>query len=179
MNLEKLKYPIGKYNYDPHSAKVMKSTWINTIQSLPKSVENIVTDLSKEDLKMLYRPDGWSMAQVVHHLADSHINAYLRTKFALTENHPSVFGYEESVWADLLDAKSFDLTASINLLKGIHTRWAQTFENMQATDYEKKYHHLGYKKDFDLMNVLGLYAWHSSHHLAHLHQAMKYNNKFQ
>jgi len=178
MNLEKLKYPIGNRNFDPSSASIMKNTWIRSIVELPNSLERVVKSVSENDLLLEYRPDGWSIAQVIHHLADSHMNAYLRTKFALTENHPNVFGYEESVWANLEDARSTDIISSLNLIKGLHARWSQTFENMEAADFEKKYHHLGYKKDFDLMNVLSLYAWHSDHHLAHIHQALKYQGNF-
>ncbi len=176
MDLEKLKYPVGKYT---NSANIMKTTWIGKIKALPQSVENVLSTLPDEELQLIYRPDGWTIAQVVHHLADSHANAYLRTKFALTESHPDVFGYEESVWAELQDAKTVDVSSSLNLLKGMHARWAQTWENMEASDFERKYHHLGYKKDFDLMNVLGLYAWHSDHHLAHIHQALKYKGEFK
>lgn len=179
MDLEKLKYPIGKRNFNPNSAAVMKTSWIESIKSLPQKVEKATQGLSDQDLQILYRPEGWSIAQVVHHLADSHINAYLRTKFAITENHPNVFGYEESVWADLKDAKHTDISSSLHLIKGLHARWSQTFESMSASDYEKQYHHLGYKKDFDMMNVLSLYAWHSEHHLAHLHQALKYRGEFK
>jgi len=178
MNLEKLKYPIGPRNYDPSNAAIMKNTWIQSIKVLPKSVENTISTLSDADLTLKYRPDGWTIAQVIHHLADSHMTAYLRTKSAQTLDHPDVFGYEESVWAELRDATSMDVDSSIQILKGLHNRWGQTWENMEAADFEKGYYHLGYKKDFDLMNVLSLYAWHSEHHLAHLHQALKYKGGF-
>jgi len=179
MNLEKLKYPIGKNAYDANTATMMKTTWINTIKSLPSKIESVVNDLSSSDFELLYRPDGWSIAQVIHHLADSHMVAYTRTKHALTGDYPKVLGYVESDWAKLPDSTSIDVTTSLNILNGLHPRWAQTFETIKAADFEKKYLHLGYNRDYDLMHVLSLYAWHSEHHLAHVHQALKHKGDFK
>ena len=173
MDIEKLKYPIGKFTFDPNSASVMKNTWIKAIQDLPIKLNRATTDLSDSQLNLLYRPEGWSVAKVVHHLADSHINAYVRCKMALTENHPNINGYNENLWAETADASTTDIQASLQIISGVHARWAQMWNNMSAADFEKTYHHLGYKRDFSLMSVLHLYAWHSEHHLAHIHQALK------
>jgi len=178
MDLDKLKYPIGKRTYDQKSANIMKTTWIRKIQDLPSKLENATANLSEEQLKLNYRPYGWTVAQVIHHLADSHMNAYIRYKFALTEEHPEIKGYEEAIWATLPDAKHLDIKPSLDIIKGIHARWTVVLNNMGSTDYERKYHHLGYKNDWDLMSVLSLYAWHSEHHLAHVHQAIKHNGEF-
>lgn len=178
MELEKLKYPIGKFVYDPNSAAIMKNTWIRKIQNLPDKLERITNGLSPEQLNLIYRPGGWSIAQVVNHLADSHMNAYVRSKLALTEDHPKVIGYQEEMWAKTTDAVNINIQPSLQIIKGLHARWTQLWETMSADDFEKKYYHLGYKKDWTLMSVLCLYAWHSEHHLAHIHQAIKLNGKF-
>jgi len=178
MDLEKLKYPIGKRVYDANTAAVMKNTWIETIKQFPSKLENATKDLSDAQLNLVYRPDGWTIAQVVNHVADSHMNAYVRCKLALTESHPKVVGYQEALWAETSDASSTNIQPSLQILKGLHSRWTQMWNSMEAQDFEKKYHHLGYSSDWTLMSVLNLYAWHSEHHLAHVHQAIKLNGSF-
>ena len=178
MDLEKLKYPIGKRVYDEKSANIMKTTWIRKIQDLPAKLDEVALNLTEEQLQYTYRPGGWTIAQVVHHLADSHMNAYLRCKFALTEEYPKINGYEETIWAMMPDAKSNDIKPSLDIIRGIHARWTLTLNEMGSTDYARKYHHLGYKNDWDLMSVLSLYAWHSEHHLAHIHQGLKFKGEF-
>ena len=178
MDLEKLKYPVGQRVYDEKSSNIMKGTWIRKIQDLPGKLEEATRGLSEEQLNYVYRPNGWTIAQVIHHLADSHMNAYLRCKFALTEDLPQIKGYEEAIWALLPDAMNLDIKPSMDIIGGIHTRWTQMFNAMDSTDYTKQYHHLGYHNDWELMSVLNLYAWHSDHHLAHIHQALKHKGEF-
>lgn len=178
MDIEKLKYPVGKRVYDEKSANIMKTTWVRKIQDLPAKLDEVTANLSEQELQYKYRPDGWTIAQVVHHLADSHMNAYIRYKFALTEEHPKINGYEEAIWAMMSDAKSKNIQPSLDIIRGIHARWTQILNEMGKTDYARTYHHLGYKNDWDLMSVLSLYAWHSEHHLAHVHQALKHKGEF-
>lgn len=179
MNLEKLKYPIGKRTYDPNNAHVMKNTWIESIQGLPEKLEKATAGISEDQLNLIYRPEAWTVAQVVNHLADSHMNAFLRFKFAMAEDHPHVKGYEENDWAQTVDAKNLNLKPSLDIIRGIHARWTQVLQNMDAKEFERTYHHLSYKSDWTLMSVLNLYAWHSDHHLAHVHQALKLNGNFE
>ena len=142
MDIEKLKYPVGKRVFDPKSANILKTTWIRKIQDLPAKLEELTIPLSEEELNYKYRPDGWTIAQVVNHLADSHVNAYIRFKFALTEDNPKINGYEEAIWAMMSDAKSSNIKPSLDIIRGIHARWTQVLNEMGSTDYARQYHHL-------------------------------------
>ena len=179
MNLEKLKYPIGKREFDPNKADQAISTWIKSIEEMPDKLIAATSGLSEKQLTLNYRPGSWTIAQLVHHLADSHINAYVRFKFALTEDHPKVKGYDENDWALTIDAQNINIKPSLNIISGIHARWAEAAHNMKPADLQRKYHHLGYKNDWTQLSMLNLYAWHSEHHLAHVHQAIKLNGNFE
>ena len=122
---------------------------------------------SKEQLDTPYRPGGWTVRQVVHHLPDSHMNAYVRFRLALTENEPTIKPYEQQLWAELPDAKTADIEMSLKLFEGLHQRWVLLLRSMKPEDFHRKYIHPESGVNV-LDNVLQLYAWHGKHHVAHI-----------
>jgi len=166
--MEKLRYPIGKFNFSLEPDTTHIPNWINDIRSLPKQISTITKIWSPEKFQQVYRPEGWTAAQVIHHLADSHLNAYTRFKLALTENSPTVKPYDETSWAELKDGKDIDTTFSLQLLQGLHHRWTACLESMSSDDFQRTFFHPGLKQEVSLSKNLALYSWHSRHHLEHL-----------
>src|SRR5437868_448567 len=122
-SLEQLRYPIGKYNPPDKIKKSEVKRWIKEIDKLPKRLKDAAKNLTDEQLDTPYRPDGWTIRQVIHHLADSHMNSYSRLRLALTEDNPTIKPYEEGKWAELIDAKTLPIKFSVDLLKNLHKRW--------------------------------------------------------
>ena len=174
--LQALKYPIGdftpKENYSPDDIK----WYINTIELFPAKIKQAVTGLSNEQLDTSYRPDGWTIRQVVHHVTDSHINSYTRFKLALTEDNPTIRPYDEAVWAELPEAKTGALELSLPLLEALHKRWVVMLKNISADDVNRKLYHPGSKQQMTISSLLHLYAWHCDHHLAHIVNLKKQKN---
>ena len=167
-DLEKLKYPIGKYNPPKTITETQLKEWIDQLALLPQEIIDISLGLTEHQLEIQYRPNGWTARQVIHHLADSHINAYTRIRLTLTENRPEVRPYDEVKWATLTDAKSADINLSIAILKSIHERLVILLKTLQAHDFERRYYHPAAKQEFTLAYLVGNYAWHGKHHLAHI-----------
>ena len=167
MNLEKLKYPIGRYQVEDNISKTSIDNWIKEIESLPQRLTDAVKGLKPEQLQTPYRPDGWTVQQVVHHIADSHMNAYIRFKLTLTENKPIVKPYDEKLWAELPDSNMVDINVSLDLIKALHKRWTTLLKQLTATELEKEFLHpeSGMKK---LNETICHYAWHGNHHLAQI-----------
>jgi uncharacterized damage-inducible protein DinB len=162
------RYPIGEFAYQtPYSEQEIQEK-IAQISSLPARLRAEVKDLSTEQLDTPYRDGGWTVRQVVHHVADSHINGYIRVKLALTEDNPSVKSYEEQLWAELPDTFEVPIEASLNILDAIHARWMALYQHMDAAKWQRTFYHPGYQKSYPLIMHLGLYAWHGNHHLAHI-----------
>ncbi|GGI26723.1 YfiT family bacillithiol transferase [Pedobacter mendelii] len=168
MELEQLKYPIGQFImpaiFDEQQAKI----WISEIEDLPNQVKMTCQNLTEDDLNKTYRPDGWTLRQVVHHIPDSHLNAYIRFKQAITEDIPIVRPYYEERWAETEEAKNGNIKMSILLLTSLHQRWVAFLNTIKIEDYQRKYIHPAQNKEFTLANMLGMYAWHGKHHLAHI-----------
>jgi len=167
MNLEKLKYPIGRYQVEDNISKTSIDNWIKEIESLPQRLTDAVKGLKPDQLQTPYRPDGWTVQQVVHHIADSHMNAYIRFKLTLTENKPIVKPYDEKLWAELPDSNMVDINVSLDLIKALHKRWTTLLKQLTATELEKEFLHpeSGMKK---LNETICHYAWHGNHHLAQI-----------
>jgi uncharacterized damage-inducible protein DinB len=161
------RYPIGKYEQKPFSAK-QKQDWINDIRLLPQALENAVLNLDEAQLNTPYREGGWTVKQVVHHVADSHMNAYCRFKLALTEDNPTIKPYQEHLWAELPDTKNLPINISLTLLHALHARWIEILVNMKDEDFNRTAVHPEYQKTLTLWYFLGMYAWHSRHHTAHI-----------
>lgn len=162
-----LRYPIGKFIHQPFSEKVL-GEWLIDIKNLPQHLENAVLNLDEYQLNTVYRDGGWTVTQVVHHLADSHMNAYTRFKLGLTETNPTIRPYDEVAWAELEDAKNMPVNISITLLHALHRRWFYLLQSLKIEDFNKTVFHPEHKKEFTLWDLLGMYSWHSRHHVAHI-----------
>ena len=138
MNLEQLKYPVGKFSKPESITKEMMDSAISEIENFPNFVKDEIQNLDGKDLQLRYRPDGWTISQVVHHCADSHINSYMRFKLVLTENLPTIKPYEESLWAELPDNQLSPLV-SLQLLEALHTRWVYLLKTLSEEDLDKEF----------------------------------------
>jgi len=167
-----IRYPIGKFDKNINVTKEMRREFINTIETLPLQLRKEVENLSPQQLDTPYRDGGWTVRQLVHHIPDSHINAYVRFKLALTEDNPKIKTYEEHLWAELPDTFKTPIEVSLNLLEGVHTRWAILLRSLTEEQFEKTFQHPEWK-NITLNETLGLYAWHSKHHLAHITELKK------
>jgi len=176
--LEQLKYPIGEFVKPDTITTSHIEHWINEIELFPERITNLTKDLSPEELNWNYRPDGWNIKQVVHHCADSHINSIIRFKLALTEDTPTIRPYFEDRWAKLIDCNYDDLSDTLNLLKGVHAKLGMLLRNISSEDLKREFIHPEHNKHFSLEETIGVYAWHSNHHLAHVKQALAYKGAF-
>lgn len=158
------RYPIGKF--DPQQPVDLEEA-VEQIAALPAQIREVVGQMNETQLEARYREGGWTARQVVHHLADSHINAYIRFRLALTEDLPTIKPYKEALWAELPDAVSGAVEDSLRILEGVHARWAALLRATPREDLERKFRHPE-RGDLTLASTLALYAWHGKHHLAHL-----------
>ena len=165
--MQSLQYPIGKYIEQPFSDTQLKE-WLLNIQSLPLQLEHAITDLDTHQFNTPYREGGWTIKQVVHHVADSHMNAYIRFKLGLTEDKPTIKPYDEKAWATMIDSENLPVNISITLLHALHIRWNEILQNMTPDDFKKEVYHPEHKTHMSLWYLLGMYAWHSRHHVAHI-----------
>jgi DinB superfamily len=175
--MENLKYPIGAYTAPEKITAQHIKTWIRDIQTLPVELKKATAKLTEEQLDTPYRPDGWTVRQVIHHVADSHANAYVRFKLAMTEENPTIKPYEEHLWAELEDGKNAPISLSLPLIVALHKRWVVFLKSIDKKDLAKRsYFHPESKKTTSLAVVLGLYSWHGRHHLAHITSLIQRNN---
>ena len=165
--LENRQYPIGKYHAPAHIAQSDIAQWIEDVAALPKQIREAVNNLSPQHLDTPYRPNGWTVRQLVHHLADSHMNAFIRFKLALTEDNPIIRPYEEAEWAKGYDYQ-LSIEPSLQILEALHSRWINVLNHMKQEDFMRTYFHPESKKTMTLKYVLGMYSWHSRHHLAQI-----------
>jgi hypothetical protein len=160
------RYPIGKFQFNGEITNSVTKGWINEIEDLPGLLRVVVRDLDNEQLDTSYRSGGWTVRQVVHHLADSHMNAYVRFKLALTEENPLIKPYEEGKWAELPDYK-LPIDISLSLLEALHIRWVNLLRSLSPADMEKTFMHPD-SGEVSVGKNIGIYAWHGRHHLAHI-----------
>ena len=166
-DLEELRFPIGRFNLPATSLAADRAANIETLRMLPVRLRDAVSGLSDAQLDTPYRDDGWTVRQVVHHVADSHANAYIRCKLALTEDWPTVKGYDEAAWAELADSRLLPVDVSLALITALHYRWAVLLESLSDEDFQKGYEHPEYGSS-TLVRALAMYDWHSRHHTAHI-----------
>ncbi len=169
--MEHLQYPIGKFNKDKTYTLVENTISKEYFGAFPDFLIALTENLSTEDLSKTYRSEGWNIRQIVHHIADSHLNMYVRFKWALTEENPTIKGYNEADWAELSDSK-MPIQASLEIIKGLHQRIVNLIENMKSEDFDRSYFHAGYQRVYLLKTVIPLYEWHSKHHLEHIKIAL-------
>ena len=162
-----LRYPIGQFVAPAAVSAAQLATWIDEIHRLPRELRSVVTPLTAEQLERPYRPDGWCTREVVHHLADSHLNSFLRFKWALTETRPTIKPYFEDRWARLADYVRTPVPVSLQLLDALHERWTHLLRGLDGTDLEREFIHP--ESGVVRLDVnVGVYAWHGRHHLAHI-----------
>ncbi len=165
--MEDLRYPIGKYEAQPYSDK-LREDWLNDIKFLPQSLENAMLNLDEAQLHTPYREGGWTVQQLIHHVADSHINAYCRFRLGLTEDKAVIRPYDEKQWAELDDVQNLPPNVSITLLYALHTRWYELLKSLTAEQWSRTIIHPEHNKEFTLWTLFGMYAWHGKHHVAHI-----------
>lgn len=173
MSLEKLKYPIGKFVVNKSINQSMIDEWIVDLSTFPERLKNETFDLTDKELDTPYRINGWTIRQVIHHCADSHMNSFIRFKLALTEDNPVIKPYFEERWAELIDSKQMPIASSLNIIEGIHERWVLLLMNLTSIDLKKTFIHPESGKNFYLDEIIGMYAWHSNHHLAQILECKK------
>ena len=162
-----LKYPIGRFEYVRPLSDVARLECIRQIEAAPMRLRAAVEDLSEEQLDTRYRPGGWTVRQVVHHLPDSHLNSYTRFRLALTEDDPTIRAYDEAAWAELHDAREGAIGMSLDLLDALHHRWTGLLRNLSDSEYRRGFRHpeLG---TVTLEESVAMYAWHGRHHIAQI-----------
>lgn len=163
-----LHYPIGTFRYNGLFTTKQIAQQIEILGQFPEDLNRVVGQLSPQQIDLPYREGGWTGRQLIHHLADSHMHAYLRTKFALLEQDTVIKAYNEKLWAAAKELESLEISASLEILSGVHRRWCGVFESMDREDFLKTYLHPEYNTKVPLHEVLHHYAWHAQHHLAHL-----------
>jgi len=161
------RFPIGKFHYEGAPSADQRSKFIAEIEQTPAAIRAAVQGLSPKQLDTPYRDGGWTVRQVVHHVPESHMNAYIRFKLALTEDEPTIKPYAEDLWAKLADVQSTPLEVSLALLDNLHLRWAPLLRGLQETDWKRTFIHPE-NGVVSLDKNLALYAWHGKHHTAHI-----------
>jgi hypothetical protein len=167
VNVIRLSYPIGKNTSGPNPSDAVVKANMESIKTLGPRLRKAVEALTDEQLDTPYREGGWTVRQVVHHLADSHMNAYIRTKLALTEDTPIVKPYMEAEWAKLPDSKAA-VDSSLNIIDGLHKNWTALLDTLDKDGLQKSYMHPELNRTVSLRELIGTYGWHSDHHLAHI-----------
>ncbi|MEO1032370.1 MAG: YfiT family bacillithiol transferase [Bacteroidota bacterium] len=173
----KLRFPIGEFEKPEQITQQHIDQWIAAIESLPNRMAFITQDLSDSELNFKYRPNGWTIKQVVHHCADSHMNSIIRFKLALTENRPTIRPYFEDRFAKLVDY-SESLDAPMAILKGVHKKLGVLLKSFSDNDLKREFVHPEHDKTYTLGETIGVYAWHSNHHFAHIEQALHFKGAF-
>lgn len=165
--LELLKYPIGKYSWPEQILTEQLHGWMREISDLPEKLEALVEGFTEEQFNTPYRPEGWTVRQVIHHLVDSHINSFVRYKWTLTEDTPVIKAYHEDLWAQLPDYEA-PASVSLVLLKALHIRWSILLQALTEEQLSRAFIHPETGRRINLRSLTGMYAWHSRHHYAHI-----------
>lgn len=168
MTSNTLAFPIGQFEAPTEITPTLVASCIADISNFPKHLRQEVQHLTDDQLDTAYRPEGWTIRQVVNHCADSHINSIIRFKLALTEENPIIKPYNEAAWAELSDSKNYPIDAALKMLEGTHTRWAFLLEKLTGEELKRTFVHPQHNKEFCIDEAIALYAWHCKHHLAHI-----------
>ncbi|MFB7141412.1 YfiT family bacillithiol transferase [Gottfriedia sp. NPDC056225] len=172
--MENLKYPIGKFNVPTSYTTKQREECIKVLKDATFKFKEAVTSLNEEQLNTPYREGGWTPKQVINHVADSHMNSLIRVKLALTEENPTIKGYDENAWITLSDS-NYDFQSSLKIIEGIHERYVVLLESLTDEQFKRTCFHPELNQEISIDFLLALYAWHSQHHLAHIYLVK--NNK--
>jgi hypothetical protein len=164
---ETLRYPVGRFTPKENYTREEINQYIAQIQQLPGEVEKVMSSLKPGALDIRYREHGWTARQVLHHLPDSHLNAYIRFKWTLTESTPTIKAYDEKAWAETPDTKG-DPTVSLNLLTALHGKWTMLLQSLDDSQFKREFIHPDTRRHLSLARMVATYAWHGQHHLGHL-----------
>ena len=170
--IEQRRYPIGQFEWGKEYSDEQVQTLIDTIEKFPSRLRALVKGMDKQ-LDTHYREGGWTVRQVVHHVADSHMNAYIRFKLALTEDKPTIKPYNEKAWAELIDSKVLPISISLGILEGVHERWTTILKAMDAETFNRTFFHPEHMKMHSLIEILAMYVWHCNHHYEHINLVRK------
>jgi hypothetical protein len=168
MTDHQLKYPIGEFNPPSDYTPSFIRECIAHFEAFPKALTNEVAHLQPDQLNTPYRPGGWTIRQVVHHCADSHMNSLIRFKLALTEENPTIKPYLEDKWAELPDTTTLPVDSSLKILEGVHVRWVCLLKSFTEKELNLTFYHPQLQKSITLAYAIAMYTWHSQHHLAHI-----------
>jgi uncharacterized damage-inducible protein DinB len=163
-----LRFPVGEFSVSGEITPARIEGWIAEVAEAPALLRAAVHGLNAEQFDTPYRPEGWTVRQVVHHIPDSHLNAYIRFKLALTEENPTIKTYEEAKWAELPDTSGTQVGVSLMLLEALHRRWVVLLKSVTEPQWARTFYHPEQKKALRLDRVLAMYAWHGKHHVAHI-----------
>jgi hypothetical protein len=163
-----LRYPVGKFDFEAPVDEADYPKLIAAIAETPVAMRSAVAGLTRDQLDTRYRPGGWTVKQVVHHVPDSHLNAYTRFKLALTEDEPTIKTYDEAAWAELADSRKVPIEVSLDMLDALHVRWVALLRSMDTDGFNRGLRHPEHGRVLTLRQMLGLYAWHGRHHVAHI-----------
>lgn len=166
--LEQLRYPIGHYQIPNPITQHHLDEWIAVLEHLPQRLAEMLIPFSEDQLETPYRPGGWTVRQLVHHIADSHHHSYIRFKWALTEDNPLIKPYDEKAWTALFDSKSAPIQMSLDHLKVVHAKLVYLLKGLSEEDLQRKFTHPDGNEETTLKENIGRYAWHGSHHFAHI-----------
>ena len=166
--MEDPRYPIGRFTFDGKVSPQFRELWIGEIAAAPGALRAAVTDLTPAQLDTAYRDGGWTVRQVVHHVPDSHLNAYTRMKLALTEDEPVIKPYDEARWAELADVQATPIETSLTLLECLHRRWVLLLRSLGPKELSRRFRHPEHNRSIGLDEMLAMYAWHGRHHVAHI-----------
>jgi uncharacterized damage-inducible protein DinB len=162
------RYPVGKFESRNELTPDERRALIDQIAAAPVRLREAVRDLSEEQLDTAYREGGWTVRQVIHHVPDSHLNAYIRTKLALAEDEPTIKPYDEAVWAEMEDSRSTPPEVSLTLLESLHARWVALLRSLKDEDFKRAFRHPEHDGIQTLDWLVAMYAWHSRHHVGHI-----------
>lgn len=167
-----LRYPVGQFSFAGTLSAEERTTLINEIEAAPEKMRTAIGGLSDEQLDTPYRPGGWTVRQVVHHVPESHLNSYIRFKIAITEDEPTIKPYFEDRWAELSDARVSPIEPSLDLLDALHRRWVWFLRSLRNEDFNRTFQHPE-QGIVSLNTNVALYAWHGRHHVAHITELRK------
>ncbi len=167
-NLEDLKYPIGKFSAPKAITPEMRAEWLTTLETFPEKLQGITGDLDDTRLDTPYRPGGWTVRQLLMHIGDSHLNSYVRFKWALTEDRPVIKAYSQTGWADLPDSQEATGEEAVEFIAAVHKRWVRLLRGLDEAQWRRSFVHPETKKEISIGENLALYDWHSRHHYAHI-----------